>query len=748
MAGLLDDITEFIGGSPDPKTMDASGLTQADRRQSLYAGLTDIGSKLWAAGEPMFGNERARYLASIGSVPANMAQMRTTIAQQRILGMKSAEATRQMQTQAQLDAMLKDPAKAQQLVASLPADMRELAIVAMRQNGAKGLLEFLGHADQRALQRAQANKATIEAGVLQQQSENLKNLLGGGGAAPAAPGQPPAAVPGQPPAAAPSQPPAAVPSQPPPVLTPQQQVIAAPPPPSAVPQMPQPVIPQGAGEGPDTPVMPEIVAGRPAGTEGPRMMPDITRLPVPGTPTQTPPTQTPPTQTPTVTPPVLGGPRTQVELPPTHRPPRTVQDLPLQQRQAIAAMPMSEQGKAIAAALTPKTKTMFHVPTGQFVDVVEHAPPHPDFAPKEHAEMLQKQREFAQKALNDSVILGPDGKPQINEDLARAKYVEETMKYNVTQGPEKFKQATARLIQDLAKTGYVLDENGKPVFDEATAKRNMEWAVAEKAAEAMAQAQAQQVDRQRTREERDAATRERAQASEAASRGQTTEGKPDPDAQRRLAEAEAEKQRLIAEGKMATQLAEKAFDKYNDTTGPVARASGAKNLLPLIYEAQDLVNKGVIDGPLPELRQTVGRYLESAGFGKQSLESLNRTSLNNLLGRTVIDSLTSGRPLGSQVSDADRKFMENISGQGSFTQAELKRLLSIAEGEARKAFADHKGAQDRLVRNFPQLAPHVKGNDDLVPPDRDEILKEIRARDAERIEREKKDNQRGVINPR
>lgn len=70
MSGIFD----AIFGDGANQTPDAQGLTTGDRAQAGFSGLSQIGATLLAAGQPMWGNERARVLQGLGNVPAAMQE--------------------------------------------------------------------------------------------------------------------------------------------------------------------------------------------------------------------------------------------------------------------------------------------------------------------------------------------------------------------------------------------------------------------------------------------------------------------------------------------------------------------------------------------------------------------------------------------------------------------------------------------------------------------------------------------------
>src|SRR4051794_777765 len=81
MASFLESI---LGGGD--QTPDPAGITSADRSQIGFGGLSQIGAILMAAGQPMYGNERAKYLAALGGVPGQMQEQRTQAVQRSRLG--------------------------------------------------------------------------------------------------------------------------------------------------------------------------------------------------------------------------------------------------------------------------------------------------------------------------------------------------------------------------------------------------------------------------------------------------------------------------------------------------------------------------------------------------------------------------------------------------------------------------------------------------------------------------------------
>ena len=709
--GLLSRIESFIGGSTRPDTLDATGLTQADRRQSLFAGLTDIGAKLMAAGEPMWGHQRAQYLAGLGQVPANMQQMRSGIAQQKLLGVKSAQAMREMQVQREMDAVARDPNHP--IWQQFPAGQdRALAQWAMRTGGPKAFMEYLAHKDDAAYKKNLAIKALADADKTRAETAGLiaadkasQGLLGGT-PPPAAP--PPAAVPptGQPSAAVdptdpatgvvgpmsgavadaggapplvtaggspvdPNSPPPAfmAGSQAAPALTPPQQVLAANQPPTVQP----------------TPAAGAILQGmQGAGGGGAQVAEAPTATPV--VPTQAPVVPGVPTG------PAGGQPTKPVELPPGYGVPRTVEDVakhltPAQRQSLLAMWPPQKRLEELQKYLNPDTKPVFHIPSGQILFVNKNAPPHPDFAPKEELDRRTKMQELAQKAINDHVVIDQQtGEAKVNEVAARAQYERDVKK-------------------------------------------------------AEAEAKAQQTDRLRQTQETQAQTSQaqadtaaRAQAVTATEKGQTATGQYDPKILEQQQEQKRQEAAMKADVEIRKEAAQSDYKNYGDPDkGSLAIVRGANKMLPLIYQAEEYRKAGMLTGSFPETRMMLNRMRATMGLtGDVSQDQINRTGYNNVVGRMMIEGLSAGRPLGSQVSDADREAMKELTGLGSYGDKEIAELMDIAERTAKGAFERHQETVSSLSRKHPSLKDILAVDADIKPVDRETWTQQYRNEQEER----------------
>jgi hypothetical protein len=128
MAGLLDDLPNYWGDNTtkDPGT----GLTQADRRDPLWAGLIQGGMGLLAAGQDITPAARAQMIAqagqTYGGIPGAMMAQRSAGAQQVLQQQQLKAGQSKLDAQARLAALAKTPAF-QEAVAQL--DPAERALV-------------------------------------------------------------------------------------------------------------------------------------------------------------------------------------------------------------------------------------------------------------------------------------------------------------------------------------------------------------------------------------------------------------------------------------------------------------------------------------------------------------------------------------------------------------------------------------------------------------------------------------------
>jgi len=693
--GLLGRIQNFVAGSADPKTLDAGGLTQADRRQALFAGLTDIGAKLMAAGEPMWGHQRAQYLAGLGSVPADMQRMRTGIAQQRLLGVKSAEAVRAMQVQNEMDAVAKDPNHP--MWSQFQGQDRFLAQWAMRSGGPKAFMEFLAHKDDAKYKAALAAKAAAEVAEMQRVAGVQEQIIRamGGGTQPAptqpAPTQPAPTAPAQPspPSAATGAtlPPFQIPGVPTAALTPEQQILVAQAPPTA-----------GVG-GAEAAAASELRQG---GGESPTEPPaSIMRLPKPGTPTPTPvQTQPPPVQT--QPPPV------QTQPPPTGpnsvpRAPRTLaevgQIIPPAQLLPILGLKGNEFFKALETLVAPGMTPVYDSQTGDLVNVPSNQLYSLDprrFKPAAAAQQAYQEKKFEYDKKQDAARLQLE---KIQRDIA------------------------------AAKDGYKI-EDGKLVQD-PDAIRHLEQL---KIQEENIRAAANMIPEQRATQKRDTDIREAAERRQAAAAGQSYgTGEFDPNKQAAIQEDKAQEARNKADIELRKEFATQDFKQYTDPDkGPLAVAKGANKMLPLIYEAEEYLKRGMLTGSFSEGRMFYNRMADLLGVGKVDQAQVDRVGYNNVVGRMMIEGLSAGRPLGSQVSDADREAMKELTGLGNYTDKEIAKLMAIAERTAMKAFKNHQISVSELSRKHPSLKDILAVDAEIKPLDRDTWRQEFTADEQRR----------------
>ena len=95
----------FLSGllsAPDNTNVDpTTGMTEAQRQQSIYGTIGNLGALLLAAGQKQMPAERAKYLAQIGNIPGQMQQQMTEA--QKLLMQKQQFQTNQVLQKQQLE---------------------------------------------------------------------------------------------------------------------------------------------------------------------------------------------------------------------------------------------------------------------------------------------------------------------------------------------------------------------------------------------------------------------------------------------------------------------------------------------------------------------------------------------------------------------------------------------------------------------------------------------------------------------
>ena len=98
-------------GAPENTIVDPNtGLTAAQRQQSIYGTLGSLGALLLAAGQKQMPAERAKYLAQIGNIPGQMQQQQQAALQQRLSNMQLTQAQQKLTGMQAIQAEMKDPA--------------------------------------------------------------------------------------------------------------------------------------------------------------------------------------------------------------------------------------------------------------------------------------------------------------------------------------------------------------------------------------------------------------------------------------------------------------------------------------------------------------------------------------------------------------------------------------------------------------------------------------------------------------
>ena len=174
------------------------------------------------------------------------------------------------------------------------------------------------------------------------------------------------------------------------------------------------------------------------------------------------------------------------------------------------------------------------------------------------------------------------------------------------------------------------------------------------------------------------------------------------DAKSAQAQAEAAAKAKVEQQFRGTdKLTELAIKSYQETMRPAALSAAADKLV--LFDMEDLLQKGIADGPMVDVRMMGGRVSEFLGLGDLSNPMLDRVAFNNLAAMRVIKVLES-RALGSgtAVSDNDRQFVETLVGKnGHFSAGEMKRLVALGLRYSDKQIARHDDEVKRLKKLLP-----------------------------------------------
>ena len=98
------------GVQPQQQADLLSMLSPDDQKRMMYSMLGQIGSTLLAAGQKQMPQQRAQYLAQLGSIPGNVQREAMTNLQGRMLQSQLAERLQNQQSLAQISNLMKDPA--------------------------------------------------------------------------------------------------------------------------------------------------------------------------------------------------------------------------------------------------------------------------------------------------------------------------------------------------------------------------------------------------------------------------------------------------------------------------------------------------------------------------------------------------------------------------------------------------------------------------------------------------------------
>lgn len=282
MSGLLDTLF----GSGDPAVDPNTGMNDAQRRQVLFGGISQIGASLLAAGQPMDPSQRAPYLAQLGQVPQQMQQQEagyqqqaTRAMQQRLMGQQFQKEQRENLAN---DALLKQ-ANTPEFLAQfdkLPPPLRAMATLSISKGDVPTAVKVLNDYVAQQKADAQTSIANRRADIADKREQNRLIPLGNGTAIDPVThqiittspifGNTVTPLPGypQPGAAPPAQP---QPGGPAPVV----------PQPGPAPVVPQPAVPVGDGGPTNQPADMSTLGVPPAALQAPVLTPQQAQLVTP-----------------------------------------------------------------------------------------------------------------------------------------------------------------------------------------------------------------------------------------------------------------------------------------------------------------------------------------------------------------------------------------------------------------------------------------------------------------------------------
>jgi len=133
--GFLSDI---LGQSDDQTPDPSTGLTNNDRAQVGWHGLTNLGAILMAGGQPMWGADRAKYLAALGQVPQGMNEEKTGIITQRRQNQQLISEKLKTDNQKLVEQMGQDP----KLIEGMPDEMKQIYQLAAKTGNLPAMIEI------------------------------------------------------------------------------------------------------------------------------------------------------------------------------------------------------------------------------------------------------------------------------------------------------------------------------------------------------------------------------------------------------------------------------------------------------------------------------------------------------------------------------------------------------------------------------------------------------------------------------
>jgi hypothetical protein len=156
---------------------------------------------------------------------------------------------------------------------------------------------------------------------------------------------------------------------------------------------------------------------------------------------------------------------------------------------------------------------------------------------------------------------------------------------------------------------------------------------------------------------------------------------------------QGQKQRGEFDTKVATELAAKRIDNFENKVRPAAIS--AVNDIGAIHSVRQVLDSGAFTGTGAEAKTFLAKLGEQLGIPSE--QATNTQVLGAVLAKRVLTA--SGGTLGTGFSNADRDFVERASGgQLSMDEAAMRRLADIGERSARQTIKQYGEEAGRVQR--------------------------------------------------